>query len=127
MKKIIILVAMLFLFLSGLSGLQTDKICHFTGSAILYRFTYDILDVNSDLSEDHKEGIAFWVTFGTGIGKEVYDEYKENPTGFDTEDLSYDIGGLVSSLLFNRYLKEKELDKLQIKVSDKSFEIEVKF
>ncbi len=80
----------------SLSAIELDKVCHFTGSYIIYDVTYNLLD-----KETHKcELIALGTALSIGIGKEVYDEY------FSTEDLLYDISGILTAMVFNKvYLK----------------------
>lgn len=43
--------------------------------------------------------IPIGITLLVGIGKEIYDVYKTNPTGFDLKDLLADSLGIISSYL----------------------------
>lgn len=40
--------------------------------------------------------VAGLITLGIGIGKEIYDKYKPNPTGFDIVDLVADVIGILA-------------------------------
>lgn len=39
------------------------------------------------------------------VGKEIYDEYKTNPTGIDYKDLICDYGGYALGQLIKQYIK----------------------
>lgn len=68
------------------------------------------LKIRPDLVKHFAVGLAFgvltyfsWVFFVVAsavfIGKEVYDKYKDNPTGFDWLDLIADYLGLIAGLI----------------------------
>ncbi len=44
------------------------------------------------------------ITLLIGIGKEIYDVYKTNPTGFDLKDLLADSLGIFSSYLIKKLI-----------------------
>ena len=109
MKKLI-LFTLLILAIS-LSAIETDKLLHFTCSAGIYSVSYDFLNT-TNLSMDSIEGISFWLALGTGIGKEFYDVSQGGI--FDEEDICYDLGGILTSIAFKRYIRHREYKQFMI-------------
>ncbi len=72
----------------------TDKILHFVVMAVISATLF--LAINP--------WVAFVLCLAISIGKEVYDCFKKNPTGFDLWDLAADMAGVlcgqIISLLF---------------------------
>ena len=91
----------ILLFAISLSALQLDKVCHFTGSYIIYDVTYNVLNESTYMMDFECEWIALSTALSIGIGKEVYDEY--NGGIFSSEDMFYNISGTVTALIFNRW------------------------
>ena len=123
--KIILIALMLFLTVS-IFAIQQDKILHFLVSAGIYDVTYNILGT-TELSNGSCEGIAFWSSLGVGIGKELYDEYSEDGTGFSRDDMFFNLVGIVSSIGFNRLVRKLEYKRLTIMLNKNRINIEKKF
>ena len=72
-------------------NIRTDLILHFSVSLMISSFFTLLLSGS---------WLALIITLIIGIGKEVYDIFKEHPTGFDLLDLFADIcGGGIGYLL----------------------------
>ena len=124
MKKI--LVIMIVLLAVSLSAVELDKVCHFLVSAGIYDVTYNLLET-TELSHDSCEGIAFWSSLGVGLGKELYDEYSEDGTGFSKDDMFFNLCGIVTSIGFNRLVRRLEFRRLTIMLNKDRISIEKKF
>lgn len=79
-------------FLSNKLNVRGDLILHFIASFIICTIFMIILPKSLSL-------IAPGITLLVGIGKEIYDKFKTQPTGFDVKDLFADFLGMASSYL----------------------------
>lgn len=71
-------------------GIATDKFLHAIVS----------IGISFFLGLIFKSELAVILTMIIGIGKEIYDMKKENPTGFDITDLAFDsLGCIIGYLL----------------------------
>lgn len=73
----------------------TDKILHFVVMAVISATLF--LAINP--------WVAFVLCLAISIGKEVYDCFKKNPTGFDLWDLTADMFGLFTGLLISMQVR----------------------
>lgn len=76
-------------------NIRTDLLLHLLVSMII-AFSIGVITKSSFLTVS--------ITLFIGLGKEIYDMFKENPTGFDIKDLLFDglgcmIGFLLSGLV----------------------------
>jgi uncharacterized protein YfiM (DUF2279 family) len=78
--------------------LGPDKLRHFTGSAILTAFFYQISFRDLNYKGDDSKMIAAGLTLSLGIGKEFYDRSREN-NHFCWLDLLADIAGITIGLV----------------------------
>ena len=119
MKLTIILILLIAVSLTA-----TDKIAHFLSAAGIYDVTFNYLDTTY-LSHDTCEGIAFYSALFVGIGKETYDEYYG--TGWDNEDLFFDIMGIVTALGFNRWIDHLNYKRIMIDLNRNRIGVRYKF
>ena len=66
-------------------GIRADLLLHFEVSALICLLLCILL----------QSWVAGLITLAIGIGKEIYDEYKPNATGFDLWDLLADLIGIL--------------------------------
>ncbi len=109
MKRIIIL--LILILATTLTAIEYDKILHFTCSAGIYSTTYDYLNT-TEFSMDQIEGYSFWTAILAGTGKELYDVSQGGI--FDEEDFLFDIAGVITSLVFKRYIRHREYKQFMI-------------
>jgi predicted membrane chloride channel (bestrophin family) len=67
-------------------GIMTDKVLHCIVSLII-AFVFGLIFNGSVIS--------MILTMLIGVGKEIFDTKKENPTGFDVNDLAFDSLGCI--------------------------------
>ena len=122
----IILIALMLLLTVSIFAVSQDKVLHFLVSAGIYDVTYNLLET-TELSHDSCEGVAFWSSLGVGLGKELYDEYSEDGTGFSKDDMFFNLCGIVTSIGFNRLVRRLEFRRLTIMLNKDRISIEKKF
>ena len=122
-----LLIILILLIAISLTAIETDKILHFLVSAGIYDVTYNLTYRGTNLQHDTCEGIGFWTAFSVGLGKEIYDEYSENGTGFNNADMFYNVIGIVSSLGFNRYLQKLEYQKMILMLNKNKVSVGIRF
>lgn len=66
-------------------GIRADLLLHFEVSALICLLLCFFLPA----------WVAGALTFWLGLNKEIYDKYKDNPTGFDVADLVADLIGIL--------------------------------
>ena len=121
MKKLLIL---FFLITVTLSAIETSDLAHTMACGGIYLISYDFLNTTS-LSMDSIEGISFWLALGTGIGKEFYDVSQGGI--FDEYDICYDLGGILTSIAFKRYIRHREYKQFMIMLRHNKIGLEYKW
>ena len=122
-----LLIILILLIAISLTAIETDKILHFLVSAGIYDVTYNLTYRGTNLQHDTCEGIGFWTAFTVGLGKELYDEFAEDGTGFNNADMFYNVIGIVSSLGFNRYLQKLEYQKMILMLNKNKVSVGIRF
>ena len=79
-------------------GIRSDLILHLLVSFVIC-FGISVFSLGSF-------GLSVGITMIIGVGKEIYDVFKKNPTGFDIYDLFFDgfgsiLGFIVSKIILS--------------------------
>ena len=119
------LLIILFLLITlSLSAIETSDLAHTMACGGIYLISYDFLNTTS-LSMDKIEGISFWLALGTGVGKEFYDVSQGGI--FDEKDICYDLGGILTSIAFKRYIRHREYKQMMIMLRHNKIGLEYKW
>jgi len=94
---------------------------HFYGTVAVLELTYGIQNL---ILKDQKPHNKFLICIGTagliGLGKEVFDKHKANPTGFDKDDLGMDAWAIFCWIPFRICLNDfKQVGFIPRKKKDK--------
>lgn len=73
-------------------GIMTDKVLHCIVSIVIAFFFGLVLNGSV---------FSIIITMLIGVGKEIFDTKKENPTGFDVNDLAFDSLGCIIGYLIS--------------------------